>query len=170
MNHIILDMDGTLIGTDNLEKIIPRPYLEEFFLFCFKNFVSVSIWTAAKKEWYDEVNKEVFEPILVKHNLNFRFVWYKDKCTIRRDLLICKKYYIKNLKKVWNTYTDMTNENTIIVDDNILSYVDNRGNAVEIKSFINEETDNELKNMIKRLYLFKDVKNVLKYDLNLYLK
>lgn len=170
MLHIVLDMDGTLIGTDNLQKIIPRPYLEEFLLFCFKNFESVSIWTAANEEWYNEVYENVFKSILLKYDLNFRFVWFNDKCTLRRRQIFYSynEYYIKRLKKVWNKYKDMNKDNTIIVDDNILSYMDNYGNGMKIKSFINEEDDIELKKIMTRLNFFKDVDSVREYDLNFY--
>jgi len=62
--HIILDMDSTLIDRDDDDIIYGRPYLKLFLDYCFKTFASVSIWTAASREWYDEVYNKCFKLIL----------------------------------------------------------------------------------------------------------
>lgn len=146
MNHVILDMDETLISIDESHKPISRPYLKEFLVFCFKNFKSVSIWTSANKEWFDIVNINVFVPILDQYK--FRFVWCFEKCTPRKkistNLLHTYIVYIKELIKVWEEYEDMTSLNTIIVDDNCYSFKNNIDNAIHIKAWKLIENDTEL--------------------------
>jgi hypothetical protein len=162
MNHIILDMDGTLVGIVNNMKPISRPYLEDFLVFCFKNFKSVSIWTAANIEWFEVVNEKIFQPMLEKHNLNFRFVWDYNKCIRTRTINYYGFKYIKNLEKVWNEYKDMNKDNTIIVDDNQISCMDNLENAIIIPSYNPEDKteDLELKMMTWKLKIIKDLPNV----------
>lgn len=159
MNHIILDMDDTLISMDTLGNPIPRPYLEHFIKFCFQNFKSVSIWTSASIDWFDIVNTIIFKPILDKYNFEFRFVWCFDKCTPRKrltvNLLRTYTIYIKELSKVWGEYSDMNKLNTVIVDDNQFSFEENIDNAIHIKEWKLVENDTEL---IRLMILLKKLR------------
>ena len=159
MNHIILDMDETLISRDSSENPVPRPYLEQFIIFCFWNFKSVSIWTSACRDWFEIVNTSIFKPILDKNNLSFRFVWCFNKCTPRKRLTLnfLRTYtiYIKELSKVWDEYNDMNKLNTLIVDDNHFSFEENIDNAIHIKSWNMDGIDMEL---IKLIILLKKLR------------
>jgi len=160
MNHIILDMDGTLIGIDNNMKPVIRPFLEDFLVFCFKNYRSVSIWTAANIEWFDVVNEKIFQPILDKYKLSFRFVWDYNKCT-RQRIMNYENIYIKKLERVFDAYKDMTTDNTIIIDDNQIICMDNPENSIIIHSYNPEEKEDlELKMMMWKLKIIKDLVNV----------
>ena len=159
MNHLILDMDETLISIDKFQNPVSRPYLKEFLAFCFQNFKSVSIWTSANREWFDIVNINIFIPILREYNFEFRFVWCSEKCTPRKavsfNLLHIYTLYIKELCKVWDEYEDMTISNTIIIDDNKHSFQDNIENAINIKGWQLTANDIEL---IKVILLLKKLR------------
>ena len=160
MYHIILDLDGTLIASDKNNIPCPRPFLYTFLIFCFNNFKSVSIWTAANNQWLEKVYNEIFQPLLRNNAYKFRFMWYYDMCEKRYEKLIFTPHftnsdnfiYVKSLKKVWNKYSDMNKKNTIIIDDNIYSSLDNLENSLEIKGWNFEDSyDIELKKMMNNL-------------------
>lgn len=164
--HIILDIDGTLVGSDKEFNIYPRPHIKEFLNYCFKEFDSVSIWTAASKDWADRVLNTVAP------KRTFRFVWSEDRCTYRSDR---NKIYqgdffafpivIKPLKKVWRKYDDMTRDNTIIVDDTPNTYKDNYGNAIPITTYKHEDdkNDDELLKLIQFLKTIKESRHHLRF-------
>lgn len=160
MYHIVLDLDGTLIATDANNNPCPRPFLYDFLIFCFENFKSVSIWTAANFEWLNVIMKEILEPFLRNTGHKFRFTWTHEMCDKRYEKLVFTPYhtdsynfvYVKSLKKAWNKYLDMNKGNTIIIDDNIYSSLDNLENSFEIKPWkYDDYVDNELKNLMNSL-------------------
>ena len=160
MYHIILDLDGTLISRDPKNNPRQRPFLYNFLVFCFENFKSVSIWTAANFQWLDIVMNDILNPFLRNYGYNFRFIWTYEMCDKRYEKLIftpnyTNKYdyvYVKSLKKVWKKYLDMNEKNTIMVDDNIYSSLDNLENSFEIKSWdYDDYIDTELKKLMNSL-------------------
>jgi len=153
--HVIFDLDGTLIHSSDEKEIIARPHLDELLDFCFANFTSVSIWTAASSEWAERVCKEHL------NGRNFRFVWTGNRCVNKWR---SQGFYsepvpisIKPLTKVWKDFEDMTKHNTIIVDDTIETYERNYGNAIHIPSFRGEENDNYLKLLVVYLTKFPEL-------------
>lgn len=160
MYHIVLDLDATLIASDKNSNPYPRPFLYSFLIFCFENFKSVSIWTAANKEWLEKVYNEIFQHLLRNNAYKFRFMWCNDMCEKRYEKLIFTPHftnsynivYVKPLKKVWTYFLNMNKENTIIIDDNIYSSLDNLENSIEIKAWKYDESyDIELKIMMNNL-------------------
>jgi TFIIF-interacting CTD phosphatase-like protein len=155
--HLILDMDQTLIDTDENYNIYKRPYLEEFLNFCFSYFESVSIWTASAKEWTDQV----FNKVLLNKNWKFRFVWC-EKCNYKFNYNISSSRdikVIKRLQKVWNEYKDMNYENTIIIDDNLSTIRKNINNSIHIPPYnYKDKTDNYLYLLQKYLIQKSDYK------------
>ena len=155
--HIILDIDGTLID-GNGYQVYPRPYLKEFFDFCFSFYESVSIWTAAGNKWYNKVYNEVFKSFLPKGKA-FRFVFTEKRCVKVIDWNfiensgsasdsggIDSRIVIKPLLKVWKKHKYMTRHNTLIVDDTPYTYSRNYGNAIPIRTYKkkNVQEDTEL--------------------------
>lgn len=151
--NIVLDVDSTLIY--NIGRLpIPRPYLEEFFLFCFANFSTVSIWTAASTGWFLNVYGTIFQPILQKHNLEFFFIWTKEECNyIKFGEQI---YVVKPLEKVWNTYREMNNKNTLIIDDSPITCALNTSNSILIHAWKGEPGDEELKTVKEKILQKKE--------------
>jgi TFIIF-interacting CTD phosphatase-like protein len=140
--NIILDLDETLLSTVDIKDkkdlegvtvkdlkvlkknkdalrfddylITPRPHLQEFLDFLFKNF-NVSIWTAASKEYACFIANELITPRnKSKRKLScFFFDTHRD---------ISEKIYKapKKLETLWQQFKlrdDFNKKNTIIIDD-----------------------------------------------------
>jgi hypothetical protein len=128
--HLILDLDGTLIDGDEV-NVFPRPYLQEFLDFCFSRYASVSIWTAASREWLDKALRGCLA------GRPFLFTWTGERCTVKYqsrsyhevEILIRKK-----LAKVWRAFPQMTKHNTFILDDTPSTYRYNYGNVMTMNS------------------------------------
>lgn len=152
---LVLDLDGTLIGeTDDFYgPIVARPHLKEFLEYCFASCAHVALWTAASREWYQRVYKEILAPIIKKKT--FAFTWFGDRCTLvsnYRDDGFSMGYGArttkrKRLRKLWRHQKfdswGCTRHNTLIVDDTPATYLDNRGNAVRIPTFSPGATDDD---------------------------
>lgn len=147
IEHIVLDMDGTLIGSDH---VCPRPHLAEFLAFCFEHFESVNIWTAAPRDWWEKC----FAKHIKRHmppGHTFHRVWVGSMC--KRDAML-RKY--KPLSKYYKRKWGMTRSNTVIVDDYPLNYIYDQGNALPIDEYLGAAKDDallELKNkLVAKIY------------------
>ena len=139
--NIILDMDETLLGhyvrlTPSLQfAITARPHLREFLAFCFDRFERVSIWTAAEKGWYDRCYEDVLKPNLPEGKL-FHFVRARS---LNKTMSFNP---VKRLTDIYKAYPNLYNStNTLIVDDNPLTYADNVDNAIPIQPFLCDYMD-----------------------------
>lgn len=127
ITNIILDMDGTLLDHDISFNPIPRAYLKEFMEFVFATFERVSLWTAAGDDWF-----EVCYLNVLRHHIpegkNFHFI------KTREDFDFAK--IVKPLSMIYAEYPDLYNpENTLIVDDNYATFVENLDNAIQVITF-----------------------------------
>jgi hypothetical protein len=95
IEHIVLDLDGTLIGEDH---ICARPYLTEFLCFCFEHFESVNIWTAASQEWWIECfNKYIRKCLpLRKIFIEFGLATSANEMICATDLSHCQNFINEN--------------------------------------------------------------------------
>ena len=151
-------MDQTLIHGKRISSMMPfeyslsvkaRPHLKEFLTFCFDRFQNVSIWTAAEQEWFNQVNKEIFVPILESLGKKFRFVYTYAQCT--RVERISRTYTEKRIRKLHKSkrLPDYTIDNTIIVDDTAETFRSNYGNAILIKEWHCQYADTDLLKLMK---------------------
>nr|QBK91783.1 MAG: ctd-like (NLI interacting factor-like) phosphatase [Pithovirus LCPAC304] len=158
--HLILDMDKTLIwGTSWGDPIEPRPFLQPFLRYCFQNFETVSIWTAATRDWFATANVSVFCPILTALNAereseepySFFFVYTKKHTDFNQ---------VKNLEKVWtNEEMPHTRENTLTIDDKQYSYEKNPDHVVLVDPWCgleHEKEDDELVHLMDYLTLLQE--------------
>lgn len=134
--HLILDLDGTLVHCDD-QVIYPRPYLHIFMKVCFELFETVSIWTAAGKE-YANVVVDMIRP----KGHDFLFIRYDKNCTIRYNTSFgefSKVIVKKKLRNIWKAkkYRRMgiTKYNTIIIEDTPSNCSENYGNAVYVPEY-----------------------------------
>ena len=148
--NIILDLDETLIT-----NFIPRPYVKQFLSFCFTEFKSVSVWTAAVKSYADNNLKILTE--FIPPNKKFDVIFTRKNCTPKFSswgscyFTIC---YTKPLRKLWKRNDGVFKKtNTIIIDDTYQKQ--NYGNAIQISEFnqptICEEMDTVLLQLINFL-------------------
>lgn len=164
--NIILDMDHTLFDTDSMK---PRPFLKDFLRFCFVNFETVAIWTAANRSWFDNVYKKVLSDALPLGE-DFHFVWTGEKCS--RCAIVMDGCYdkfdavnTKPLKKIWKKYGPVINKhNTLIVDDNPFTYVGNYGNAIPISPYHGSDDDRAFIHLIVFLATLLPHESVLNID------
>lgn len=150
--HIVLDLDGTLIS-DTIRPAYTRPFLDLFFRFIFMTFETVSIWTAASEEWYQEAYETLLKPLL--NGKKFYKVYTSKNCTYKmlHSEYGCYSFSttVKHLKKFWRRNKDFTRYNTLIVDNTSTTYKFNYGNAIHIKTFEYDKNDIELLKLIKWL-------------------
>lgn len=141
VEHLVLDLDGTLIGLDSKmdEEIIMisiRPYLKEFLHFVFDHFKTVSIWTAANVHWWNaayEVLKEY-----LPHGAGFTRIWTYENCTVDEQNCVYKPLedFVDDISHLG---ADMFN--TMIIDDTPHTYRANKVNAIAIKPYKGEDED-----------------------------
>lgn len=148
--NIVLDMDGTLL--DNIPIGFPenptpfetspiaRPYLMEFMEFVFDHFERVSIWTAAMPIWYEKCYKRVLRHC-IPDGKSFHFV----KTRLPGELYVV----LKPLSEIYANYAAYNSENTLVVDDNPMTYRDNPENAIAVKSFFYDQLSREQRANLK---------------------
>lgn len=156
--HVILDLDQTIISAETPKEIdlngqdkikakkftfhdmdgyylvFQRPGLQKFLDFLFANF-SVSVWTAASKDYAAFIIKHIV--LADKSNRKLNWVFFSYHCDLASD----KLGGYKNLKMLWDEFKleGMTKQNTVIIDDNEDVEETNTKNAILIKPF--EYTD-----------------------------
>ena len=177
--NIVLDMDNTLIASDST-NIYPRPFLVPFLKFCFENFRTVSIWTAAEESWFNIVNKFVFQPILTQLSQQLhkqckfyfvltrpsvKFVYTSHTSKLGQQNLGQQNLgqqnvgqqnvvMIKDLNDIWRkplTYPGFTMGNTVIIDDIPETFSNNKCNGIWITPFYGNPNDTKLLEMINHL-------------------
>jgi Dullard-like phosphatase family protein len=155
---IFLDLDETLIHCD-LEKqldkfdvelkmenqslpIIFRPYLKLFLTSICKDFELV-IFTASKKDYADLVINAI-DP----DNQLFSYRIYRES-----NIFIKNGIYVKDLRIIDNR--DL--KNCVIVENNILSFINQLSNGILVPSFFDNPNDNYLTCLLG--YLTNEVLN-----------
>lgn len=125
--HIVDINDDDLIGKGNISivMIVFRPYLQEFLKFLLDYFDHISIWSAGHKRYVRAIESILFSP---DNEV------YRNKCVkvlTRKDCNeITKTSVLKDLNsKGFNL------ENTIIIDDNETTFVNNPNNAIHIPAY-----------------------------------
>jgi hypothetical protein len=166
--NLILDMDSTLISNFG-PTIRSRPHLQTFFTFCFSNFNTVSVWTAADRVWFDAVNNSLFQPLMKKIALQlkkpcqFRFVYVRPSGDLMFSVRPENNFrpqpmFVKDLHKIWRRkrmFPEFTKDNTLIVDDTPSTFCMNYHNALHIPAYaFNNGGDREL---LKLMFFLRDI-------------
>jgi RNA polymerase II subunit A small phosphatase-like protein len=161
---IIFDLDETLIhatpnnlGINYHFKIdeyfvYERPHLKKFLVDISRHF-SIGIWSSASDNYVNEIIQ-----IIKPDNVDFLIVWGRSKCTLKRDITFDTYNHEKRLDKLKKKGFGL--EQILIVDDSPTKSRANYGNAVYIKEFTGDATDNELIFLYNYLLKFKTVDNV----------
>jgi len=163
MVNIILDLDSTLIVTDDGSKNtgrfeslqifgkgaklknriyhfrigkhfywgIYRPYVEEFMRWAEGYFDNVIIWSAGTSDYV----KKIVRHIYIKSKLQFpKIIWSRDKCVKDSENNVYKN--LGDLFKHPEAVSLNINEsNTVIIDDNALTFKVNSSNAIHIPEY-----------------------------------
>nr|QBK90542.1 MAG: ctd-like (NLI interacting factor-like) phosphatase [Pithovirus LCPAC104] len=139
---------------------IKRPHIKNFLNFCFRYFKVVAIWSAGKKEYVDQLVKNIFIEIIGYPHIIFS--WNEIKH-------IKDGSFTKTLQKMIDSVPGlekyMNLENTLIIDDLLQNFTENKDNGILIPSYSPSmnikslrEDDISLQQFISWL-LKEDVKN-----------
>lgn len=178
--NIVLDLDRTLVDTDDNGVPVARPHLGESLHRYFDTCSTVNTWTMSTEEWSTIVHETVLKPLL-RPGDEFHFTW-NGKRSSRMSSLDVEKwqqwndepmspYAIMRYKPLWKMWRRkhahrgrMTRDNTLIVDDSTNTYIDNYGNALGIKSWtIGENDDTELLKLADLIDQFKSGETVREF-------
>lgn len=161
---LILDLDETLIhATENkLEiqedfqfeqySVYKRPHLDEFLESISKHF-TVGIWSSADDDYVSEIVQNI-----VPSTIDLKVVWGRSRCSVKRDYDYDQYNFEKRLDKLKKQGFRL--EQIIIVDDSPEKTRNNYGNAIYIKEFTGDKTDEELKFLFDYLLTLKSVENI----------
>jgi len=161
---LILDLDETLIHATEKELgfsadfqfdkyyVHKRPHLDKFLADISKHF-AIGIWSSAD----DIYVKEIVEKIK-PGNVDFEIIWGRSRCSLKRDYTFDSYYFEKRLDKLKKRGFRL--EQIIIVDDTPEKSRNNYGNAIYIKEFSGDKTDEELKHLYNYLLNLKTVDNI----------
>lgn len=173
--NIILDLDQTLISSEeihllknshkkkmdlfnnkNLDDqyiVFERPGLQSFLDYLFENF-NVSVWTAANKSYAIFIINNF---ILVKPNRKLDFIFFSYHCNIS----IKSGKGLKGLSLLWDDFKlkNYTEDNTIIIDDNLTVKEIQKNNCYQIEPFYFFNEDSENDNELEKLTVILDSLN-----------
>lgn len=144
--------DDAIIGRGEITTalVILRPYLEEFVEFILGYFDSISIWSAGHKRYVRAIESLIFNP---NNEL------YRDKIVkvlTRRD---CNEITSTRVLKDLST-KDFSLNDTIIIDDNNTTFVNNFHNAINIPAYTpklsNEEINYDDKSLLRIIDWIKE--------------
>ena len=154
--YLVLDVDGTLVAETGDDTTLPkpRPHLQEFLQFAFKNFEKVAVWSAASPQWINPIVEKVIKP-----PQPFHFVWV-NICVTRQARASRECYgtvdVVKPLRKLTKKFPEYAEHNTLILDDTPSTYKQNYGNAIGISSYTGGEDDTELLKVMEWITQWKE--------------
>lgn len=165
---LILDLDETLIyGTEEkLDRdadfiiqgiyVYKRPYLDDF-LKEMNQYYELAIWSSGSKEYVETIVDRI-----IPEGIVLRFVWSRERCTLKRDIELDQYFFLKNLKKVKKLGFEL--EKILIVDNTPSKVSLNYGNAIYPLDYEGDESDQELLYLSQYLKRLKDVENFRKIE------
>jgi hypothetical protein len=128
--HITIeDLEKPGIGTRYDFWGVTRPHVYEFLVFCFSYFKIVAVWSAGKRPYVEAIVDHLFKDLPPPH-----VVFSHD------DIIIGPKgHVIKPLTKMIESspvlQQYMTLQNTLAIDDNVMTFSENPDNGVLIPAY-----------------------------------
>lgn len=170
---LILDLDETLIHAsrqrlnstwDHLLRvpggttyyIYRRPHLEAFLEVCREHY-ELALWSSATEGYVQEIIGAI-----LPENIEFRFVWSRDRCTLRMDLETRRQVWVKDLKKVKKLGYSL--DQILVVDDSPEKLVRQYGNLVAVYPFTGDQHDEWLPRLGTYLVSIREAHNVRKLE------
>ncbi len=162
---LVLDLDETLIyatkeplpgrQADHVYGayfVYLRPHLKHFLTEAAMHF-SLAIWSSAGDTYVSDIVGLVTFP-----GISFELVWGRTRCSMKRDLVFDTYCFEKRLDKLKKKGFAL--EQILLVDDTPEKAASNYGNAIYIKEFKGESSDDELLRLLAYLLTLKAVENV----------
>lgn len=162
---LVLDLDETLVhssfqpmdctfslpldinGNEYEVYVRVRPFVAEFIAECAKWFELV-IFTASMSDYANPVIDTIDKAGLIKHRL------FRESCVLHE-----RQFYVKDLSRLGRELKDC-----IIIDNSSLSYMFNPTNAIGCTSWLGDDTDTELRDLLPVLEYLRtrsDVRDIL---------
>lgn len=188
-NNLILDLDETLIHTQNILNLkniecdvcniikLPnfigivylRKYLKEFLSYCYDNFY-VSFWTASNSLYCKEILKLILEKDQYDDTLLI-LISEENKIINLKTNIIYENNTInpKPLSLLWNDpiLSQLFNENNTLLIDNDKSITEyNKYNSIMIDSFYNNDNYDVFCKMAIFIDILKDSDRIQEEDKN----
>jgi TFIIF-interacting CTD phosphatase-like protein len=174
--NIVLDLDETIIHSHQNNRnydfvvdipgggryyVSKRPNLKLFLQFVYKEFRTVSYWTAATEPYAYAILKNI---LTVQQQERTPIIFTRKHLSIRRD----NGRPYKPLSKIFQLSFAQSNRilpsNTIMVDDLDQNFVANPGNGLVVPQFRGDPNDKVLSQLIivlKGIITFSFLQNVL---------
>lgn len=146
---LILDIDETLIHaaeaslrtpadfmTDDLH-IYLRPGLDKFLQTTNESY-TLACWSSATQDYL----KAILHVILPSQRYDLQFVWDRSHCLRKVDFENQDEYYLKDLRKLKRQGFDLTR--VLILEDEPRKVAKNYGNALYVRPFFGDPSDDEL--------------------------
>lgn len=148
--HIVIeDLEKPGIGTKYEFWGVTRPHLKEFLLFCFSYFKIVAVWSAGQRLYVDEIVDVIFKDLPKPH-----VVFSYDDVELGPGNRI-EKPLLKMIKSDPILSRYMSLENTLALDDNSSTFINNPDNGVLIPAYETSLTVNSLSRDDPSLLQFK---------------
>lgn len=129
-----------------------RPHLAVFLRNMSEHF-QLAIWTSSTADYAQRVVRQI-KP----NEINFAFVWTRERCIPRRNFSTGTYDWIKDLKKVKRKGYDL--DHVIVVDDSPEKLQRHYGNLVRVRPYMGEQDDDELTLLMQYLPRLKHILNV----------
>jgi RNA polymerase II subunit A small phosphatase-like protein len=165
---LVLDVDETLVyGTEApLERaadfhvgpfhLYRRPFLPEFIT-AVSAWFDLAVWSSASRDYVAGVVENVFGS---PHGL--RFVWSCERCTRRYDPELQDTYWLKNLSKLRRLGYSL--ERVVMIDDSPEKLARHYGNHIQVKPFVGDSGDCELRELLPFLDTLRAAENVRRVE------
>lgn len=148
---LILDLDETLVFAADQPVETPcdftvgpyhvykRPFLQQF-LGTVQSAYDLAIWSSSTADYVAAMVRAILPP-----KISLQFQWSRLRCTHRYHPERQNTYWVKDLKKVKRLGYDLCR--VLIVDDSPEKLERNNGNAVYVKPFEGDPTDQEIQHL-----------------------
>ncbi|MES2793833.1 MAG: HAD family hydrolase [Planctomycetota bacterium] len=148
---LILDLDETLIFATSKPlpsqcdftvgpyHVYKRPFVDHF-LSTVQPVFDLAIWSSASADYVATIVDSI-----VPTDIRLAFQWSRSRCTQRYQPELQESYWVKDLKKVQRLGYDL--RRVLVVDDSSEKVERNYGNAIYVKPFEGDSTDQELRRL-----------------------
>lgn len=165
---LILDLDETLLFANEqpLDQehdfrvgpswVYLRPFVNQFLEDCQVDF-ELAVWSSSGEDYLDAVLKA-----MLPDTIRLAFAWSRERCVQRFDPESKQRYFVKDLKKVKRRGFNL--DRVLIVDDTPQNVERNYGNAVYVKPFFGDPSDDELRRLSRYLKSLRECLNFRKIE------
>lgn len=155
IKNIILDIDETIIHTMmteckadhvfSIEKtkyyVLYRPHLHSFINFIFTNFETINIWTAATYDYAKNIISKLLVTMLVDKTQLPKLKFFNTRQQVSKD---GSKKLVKLFSTDYAKSLNITESNTIMIDDKQSVFNHNTGNGFIIPAWTGQKNDDFL--------------------------